>query len=142
MFPSLPHWMCFPAIGIGSGVLGFRPYCVHRPSLRLPYLMFSIRSFCHRISFVFLLYGRRIVIHSVSPSLTYFLGQFPGLELALIPAVVIPVADHRYTHEAENANQISARAGVEPRTFVSNARACKMLSTCVFAFSRLQCECL
>src|SRR6218665_2218276 len=66
---------------------------VHRHSLRLPYLMFSIRSFCHRISIVFLLYGRRIATHSVDPSLTHFLGKFPGLGLALVPDVVVPEAD-------------------------------------------------
>src|SRR6218665_4066518 len=57
---------------------------VHRHSLRLPYLMFSIRSFCHWISIVFLLYGRRIATHSVDPSLTHFLGELPGLGLALV----------------------------------------------------------
>ena len=37
--PSLPHKVSFPAIEIGSGVLSFRP------SLRFPYLVFSIRSY-------------------------------------------------------------------------------------------------
>src|SRR6218665_1192163 len=70
---------------------------VHRHSLHLPYLMFSIRSFCHRISIVFLLYGRRITTHSVDPSLTHFLGEFPGLGLALVPDVVLPEAEQRCT---------------------------------------------
>src|SRR6218665_2559303 len=51
---------------------------------------------CHWISFVFLLYGRRICTHSVDPSLTPFLGEFPGfLGLALVPAVVVPEAEQR-----------------------------------------------
>src|SRR6218665_258712 len=45
---------------------------------------------CHRISFVFLLYHRRICTHSVDPSLTRFLGEFPGLGLALLPDVAVP----------------------------------------------------
>src|SRR6218665_598416 len=64
---------------------------------RLPYLMVSIRSFSHRISIVFLLYGRRIATHSVDPSLTQFLGEFPGLGLALVPDVVVPEAEQRCT---------------------------------------------
>src|SRR6218665_1105699 len=68
--------MSFPAIGIGSGVLGFRPYWCPSPSLRLPYLMFSIRSFCQWLSIVFLL--TCIATHLVDPSLIYFLGEFPG----------------------------------------------------------------
>ena len=39
---------------------------------------------------MFLLYGRRIATHSVDPSLTHFLDEFPGLGLALIPDVVVP----------------------------------------------------
>ena len=72
--------------------------------------MFSIRSFCHRISIVFLLYGRRIATHSVDPSLIHFLGEFPGLGLALVPNVVVPEADSG-AHGAENSIQISALAG-------------------------------
>src|SRR6218665_1299013 len=68
---------------------------VHRPSLCLPYLMFSICSFCHWISIVFLLYGRRIATHSVDPSLTHILGEFPGLGLALVPDAVVPEAEQR-----------------------------------------------
>src|SRR6218665_1577255 len=63
---------------------------------RLPYLMFSIRSFCHWISIVFLLlYG--IATHSVDPSLTHFLGEFSGLGLTLIPILGVPESDQRYT---------------------------------------------
>ena len=49
----------------------------------------------HWISFVFLLYGRRIATHSVDPSLTHLLGEFPGLGLALVPDVVVPEVEQR-----------------------------------------------
>ena len=42
---------------------------------------------CRWISFVFLLHGRRICTHSVDPSLTPFLCEFPGMKLALVPDV-------------------------------------------------------
>ena len=72
---------------------------------------------------MFLLYGRRIATHSVDPSLTHFLGEFPGFGLALVPDVVVPEADSG-AHGAENSIQISALAGVEPRTLASSGRGC------------------
>src|SRR6218665_3384501 len=81
----------FPAIEIGSGVLGFRPYLCPSP---FPFAFhtwcFPFALICHWISIVFLLYGRRIDTHSVDPSLPLFLGEFPGLGLALVPDVVVP----------------------------------------------------
>src|SRR6218665_1510711 len=56
---------------------------------------FPFTLICHWISIVFLLYGRRIVTHSVDPSLTHFLGEFPGLGVALVPDVVVPEAEQR-----------------------------------------------
>src|SRR6218665_2689645 len=56
---------------------------------------FPFALICHRISIVLLLYGRRIATHSVDPSLTHFLGEFPGLGLALAPDVVVPEAEQR-----------------------------------------------
>src|SRR6218665_1666849 len=114
---------------------------IHRPSLCLPELLFSIRSFCHWISIVFLLYGQRIATHSVNPALTHFLGEFPGLGLDLIPDVVVPEADQRYTWSRKLDPNFCPGRDI-PQTFASNARACKMLSTRAFEFSRLQCECL
>ena len=72
---------------------------------------------------MFLLYARRIATHSVDPSLTHFLVEFPGLGLALVPDVVVPDAENG-AHEAENLIQISALAGVEPQTLVSSGRGC------------------
>src|SRR6218665_1437786 len=76
---------------------------------------FPFALICHWISIVFLLYGRCIATHSVVPSLTHFLGEFPGLGVALVPYVVVPEADSG-AHGAENSIQISALARVEPRT--------------------------
>src|SRR6218665_3109625 len=56
---------------------------------------FPFALICHWISIVFLLYGRRITTHSVDPPLTHFLGEFPGLGLALVPDVVVPQAEQR-----------------------------------------------
>src|SRR6218665_2605536 len=58
---------------------------------------FPFALICHWISIVFLFYGRRITTHSVDPPLTHFLGQFPGLGLALVPDVVVPQAEQRCT---------------------------------------------
>src|SRR6218665_3773547 len=66
-------------------------------SLCLPYLgvfPFTLFFSCHWISFVFLLDGRRICTHSVDPSLTHPLSEFPGLGLALVPDVVVPEVEH------------------------------------------------
>ena len=46
---------------------------------------------------MFLLYGRRIVAHSVDPSLSHFLGEFPGLGLALVPDGVVSEANFALT---------------------------------------------
>src|SRR6218665_3172592 len=87
--------MIFLAIWIGSGVLGFRPLV----SIALPFAFhtwcFPFALICHWISIVFLLYDRRIATHSVDPSLTHFLGEFPVLGLALVPDVVVSEAEQR-----------------------------------------------
>src|SRR6218665_3528503 len=86
-FPSYWDWLWCP---------GLLPVLVSIALLRLP---FAFQTWCfpfaliyHWISIVFLLYGRRIATHSVDPSLTHFLGEFPGLGLALVPDVVVPEA--------------------------------------------------
>src|SRR6218665_827337 len=68
------------------------PFAIH-----ISVFFHSLFFTCHWISFVFLFYGRRICIctHSVDPSLTHFLGEFPGLGLALVPDVVVPEAEQR-----------------------------------------------
>src|SRR6218665_3513625 len=113
----------FPSY-FGSGVLGFRPYWCPSPfpSPSIHTWCFPFALICHWISIVFLLYGRRIATHSVDPSLTHFLGEFPALGLALVPDVVVPGADNG-AHGAENSIQISALAGVEPRTLALDYRA-------------------
>src|SRR6218665_1390062 len=113
-FPSYWDWLWCPGL---SPVLA---------SIALPFAFhtwcFPFALICHWISIVFLLYGRRIATHSVDPSLTHFLGEFPGLRLALVPDVVVQEADSG-AHEAENSIQISALAGVEPRTLGLDYRA-------------------
>src|SRR6218665_3376275 len=59
----------------------------------------------------------------LDPSLTHFLGEFPGLGLALVPALWSQRRNSRPSaHGAEISIQISALAGVEPRTLASSGR--------------------
>ena len=113
-FPSYWDWLWCP---------GLPPVLV---SIILPLAFhtwcFPFALICHWISMVFLLYGRRVATHSVDPSLTHYLGEFPGLGLALVPDVVVPEADSG-AHGAENSIQISALAVVEPRTLASRGSA-------------------
>src|SRR6218665_646842 len=106
-FPRYWDWLWCP---------GLSPVLV---SIALPFAChtwcFPFALICHWIATVFLLYGRRIATHSADPSLTHFLGEFPGLGLAPVPDVVVPEADSG-AHGAENSIQVSALAGVEPRT--------------------------
>ena len=71
----------------GSGILGYRPYWCPLPfPFALHILVFFHSLFtCNWILFAFLLYGRRICTNSVDPSLTHFLGELPGVGLALVP---------------------------------------------------------
>src|SRR6218665_3030431 len=86
-FPSYWDWLWCP---------GLSPVLV---SIALPFAFhtwcFPFARICHWISIVFLIYGRRIATHSVDPSLTPFLGEFPGLGLALVLDVVVPEAEQR-----------------------------------------------
>src|SRR6218665_3034644 len=79
-FPSYWDWLILVSIALP---FAFHTWC------------FPFALICHWISIVFLLYGRRIATHSVGPSLTHFLGKFPGLGLALVPDVVVPQAEQR-----------------------------------------------
>src|SRR6218665_2254406 len=109
-FPSYWDWLWCPELSpvLVSIALSFDFHT----------LCFPFAFICHWISIVFLLYGRCIATHSVDPSVTHFLGEFPGLGLALVPDVVVPEADSG-AHGAENSIQISALAVVQPRTLAS-----------------------
>src|SRR6218665_3627137 len=82
-------------IGTGSGILGYTArVSVHRLfPFHLQYLgVFHSLFICHWLSFVFLLYDRRICSHSIDPSLAD--GEFQGLGLSLVPDVVVPEAEY------------------------------------------------
>src|SRR6218665_849012 len=71
-------------------VLGSRPCWCPSPfpfAFHIPVLFQALFFTCHWISFVFLLY-----LHSVHPSPTHLLGEFPGFGLAMVPDAVVPVA--------------------------------------------------
>src|SRR6218665_3812268 len=92
-FPSYWDWLWCP---------GLSPALV---SIALPFVFhtwcFPFALICHLISIVFQSRfpadDRRIATHSVDPSLTHFLGEFPGLGLALVPDVVVPEAEQQCT---------------------------------------------
>src|SRR6218665_4098399 len=76
-FPSYWDWLWCPGLlPVGLLVSIAIPFAFHT-------WCFPFDVICHWISIVFFLYGRRITTHSVDPSLTHFLGEFPGLGLAL-----------------------------------------------------------
>src|SRR6218665_2519573 len=82
-------WLGYPGLSPVLVSIAF-PFAFH-----ISVFFHSLFFTCHCISFVFLLYGRRICTHSVDPSLTHFLGEFPGLGLALVPNVVVQEAEQR-----------------------------------------------
>src|SRR6218665_376824 len=113
-FPSYWDWLWCPGLLPGSP----SPF----PSSSILGVFHSLLS---AIGFqsCFFLYGRRIATPSVDASLTHFLGEFPGLGLALVPDVVVSEADSG-AQGAENLIQISALAVVQPRTLASRGRGC------------------
>ena len=58
---------------------------------------------------MFPFYGRRIASHSADPSLTHFLGEFPGLGLAVVPDVVVPEAEPVFLSGLSPTAQILSR---------------------------------
>src|SRR6218665_784241 len=82
-------WLWYPGLPPVLVSIAF-PLAFH-----ISVFFYSLFFTCHCISFVFLLYGRRICSHSVDPSLTHFLGEFPGSGLALVGLhdVVVPEAE-------------------------------------------------
>src|SRR6218665_1167896 len=87
-FPSYWDW------------LGFRPYRCPSPSPSLSILgvFHSLLSAIGFQSCFFFTADASPPIRSTlyfNPSLTHFLGEFPGLGLALVPDVVVPEAEQR-----------------------------------------------
>src|SRR6218665_2414327 len=82
-------WLWYPAMGYR---LCWCPSPFPSPSI---YRYISIHSSLPAIGFFIrvLSLRRRICTHSVDPSLTHCLCEFPGLGLALIPDVVVPEAE-------------------------------------------------
>src|SRR6218665_1427803 len=89
----------FPAIGIDFGVLGFHPYWCPSPfpSSSILDVFHSLLSAIGFQSCFFFTVDVSPCTHSADPSITHFLGEFPGLGLALVPDVVVPDAEQRCT---------------------------------------------
>src|SRR6218665_592495 len=86
-FPDYQDWLWYPGLSPVSVSIALS-FAFH-----ISVLFHPLFVTCHWISFVFLLYGRCICTHSVDPSLTHFLGEVPGVGLALVPDVVVPEAE-------------------------------------------------
>src|SRR6218665_529416 len=98
--PSLPHYVSFQTIRTGSGILGFRPcWCpsAFLSHIHVPYLGVLPFTLPHlQLNFIRVASLRLMYLHpSVDPSLAYFLGEFPGMGLALLPDVVVSEAEQR-----------------------------------------------
>src|SRR6218665_4150108 len=81
-FLGYRDWLLYPGL---SPVLVFIAFLF---AFHISVLFHPLFFICNWISFLFLLYGRTICMHSVDPSLTHFLREFTGLGLALIPHAV------------------------------------------------------
>src|SRR6218665_802302 len=82
----------------GSGILGYRPcWCplpFPSPSISRCFSIHSSPAIAIGFhSCFFFTTDVSAPIRSTDPSLTHFLGEFPGLLLALVPDVVVPKAE-------------------------------------------------
>ena len=93
---------------------------VHRLSFCLPYLgVFPLTLLHMPFNFICVSSLQLMYLHtSVDPSLTHFLGEFPGLGLALVLDVVVP--EVRTKHKSHFKFQ--PWPGSEPRTLQSDGR--------------------
>jgi len=85
--------------------LSFSPMLVSKLSIAFPYLSIfhSLYCTCHWISFVFILYDwLSAPIGSAVPSLAHFLGEFPGLGLALVQIQQIKFITRARSHQNVN----------------------------------------
>src|SRR6218665_1943773 len=114
--------MSFPAIGIGSGVLGFRPYwCPSSfPSSSILRVFHSLLSAIGFQSCFFFTADVSPPIRSTLHVHT-FQVSFQVWDWLWYPMLWFQRRNSG-AHGAENSIQISALAGVEPRTLASSGR--------------------
>src|SRR6218665_2579854 len=89
-FPSYWDWLWCPGLSPVSVSITL-PFAFHTC-----YFPFALSAIGFQSCFFFTFF---IVTHSVNPSLTHFLGEFPGLGLALVPDVVVPEAGHNIGYQ-------------------------------------------
>jgi|SRR6218665_1140667 len=110
-FPSYWDWLWCPGLSpvlVSTAIsFAFHTWC------------FPFALICYWISIVFLLYCPRIATRSVDPSLSYFLGEFPGLGLALVPDVVVPVATYDLQEGIQQDNSNPEPAEVKEKHMCS-----------------------
>ena len=97
-YPLSPHFVTrwvYWLIGLALISWVFDRLDFHRLSLRLPYLgAFPFILLHLPLNFIFLSSLRLMYFHpSVDPWLIHFSGEFPGLEMSLVPDVVVPEAE-------------------------------------------------
>src|SRR6218665_242186 len=112
----------FPAIGIGSGVLGFRPYRCPSPfpSLSILGVFQSLFSAIGFQSCFFFTADVSPPIRSTLHLLTFWVS-FQAWDRLWYP-ILWSQRRNSGAHGAENSIQISALAGVQPRTLASSIR--------------------
>src|SRR6218665_1139143 len=116
--------MSFPAIGIGSGALGFCPYWC--PS---PFHSLSILGVFHSLLSAIGFQSYFLFTADVSPPirstlhLLTFQVSFQAWDWLWYP-MLWSQRRNNGAHGAENSIQISAMAGGEPRILASSGRGC------------------
>src|SRR6218665_3877073 len=111
-------------------------YATPLPSTSIYLGVFHSLFTCHWISFVFLLYDRRICTHSIDHSLAVADFEFPRLGLALVPDVVVPEAEHGVRMKQKSRFKFLPWPEFEPRTSQSNALGRKKVMHDMFRIAR------
>src|SRR6218665_1881581 len=114
----------FPAIEIGSGVLGFRPYWCPLP-FPSPSILGVFHSFLSAIGYQSCFFFTADVsppIRSTFHLLTFWMS-FQAWDWLWYP-MLWSQRRNSGAHRAENSIQISALAGVDPRTLEYSCRGC------------------
>src|SRR6218665_2508245 len=122
---SLPHYVSFPAIGIGSGVLGFRPYwCPSTfPSLSILGVFHSLLSAIGFQSCFF--FTADVYRHPFGQPFTYSLfRRFSRLGTGSGTRCCGPRGGTAVRMEQKTRSKFLPLAGVETRTLASSGRGC------------------
>ena len=138
--PSLPHYVSFQTIRTGSGILSFRPCWCPSPFPLLPYLGVIPSTLLHLpLDFICVSSLRLIYLpQSVDPSLTHFLGEFPGFGTGSGTRCCGPRGGAGVCMKQKFRFKFLPWMGFEPRTIIYNY--CKLsVMACVLAICAPNC---